>query len=187
MNTIYQKEQTQNKEKTMEYRIYEKIYENINGKIIKTIEENYLKDFNKEIKKFRIIMVGYNACPNKDLKAIEEYGWEMFPMNGVDLISYLFKKEISSKVSIELLLVKNDMKNGILVTGKLLSERGKRGYIKIKVDETDELFEQIKSLDKVVCFDTYNKFGNEILNYEIISRNEHGNGYTLRVSYPCSL
>ena len=166
----------------MEYRIYEKI----NGKIIKIIEENYLKDFHKEIKIFQIIMAGYNACPNKDLKVFEEYGWEMSQMIGVDIRSCLFKKEISSKVSIELLLVKNDMKNGILVTGKL-SGGCERGYIIIKVDETDALFEQIKSLDKLVYFDTYNKFGNEILKYEIISRNEHGNGYTLRVSHPCSL
>ena len=167
----------------MEYRAYE----NINDKIIKIIEENYLKDFHKEIKIFQIIMAGYNACPNKDLKVFEEYGWEMSPMAGVDLRSYLFKKEISSKVSIELMLVKNNMKNGILVTGKLLSEGCKRGYITIKVDKTDELFEQIKSLDKLVYFDTRNRFGNEILNYDIVERNEDGNGYVLRVSYPCSL
>lgn len=165
----------------MEYRAYEKI----NGKIIKIIEENYLKDFHKEIKIFQIIMVGYNACPNKDLKVFEEYGWEMSPMIGADLSSYLFKKEISSKVSIELILVKNNM-NGILVTGKL-SEGCKRGYITIKVDKTDELFEQIKSLNNIVYFDTYNRFGNEALKYEIISRDEDGNGYILKVSYPCSL
>ena len=165
----------------MEYRAYE----NINDKIIKIIEENYLKDFHKEIKKFQIIMAGYNACSNKDLKVFKEYGWDMTPMFGVDFTSYVFKKELSSKFSIELILVKNNTTD-VLATGKL-SGGCKRGYITIKVDKTDELFEQIKSLDKLVYFDTRNRFGNEILNYDIVERNEDGNGYTLRVSYPCSL
>lgn len=166
----------------MEYKVYEKI----NGEIIKIIEENYLKDFHKEVKKFQIIMVGYNASEHKTFQAFKEYGgWEMSPMFGVEFTSYVFKKEISSKVSVELILVKNNT-NDVLTTGRL-SNGCKRGYITIKVDKTDELFEQIKSLDKVVYFDTYNKFGNEILNYEIISRDEDGNGYTLKASYPCSL
>lgn len=166
----------------MEYRAYEKI----NDKTIKIIEDNYLKDFHKEIKIFQIVMAGYNANERKTFQMFNEYGWEISPMIGADIRSYLFKKEISSKVSIELTLVKNNMKNGILVTGKL-SKGCKRGYITIKVDKTDELFEQIKSLEKVVYFDTYNRFGNEVLDYEIISRDEDGNGYTLKVSYPCSL
>ena len=162
----------------MEYRAYE----NVNDKIIKTIENNYSKDFHKTMKMFKIIMVGYNASKYKSLQVFKKYGWNLSIISSLApyAMSCILKNKISSKTSVEIYILKNK-KTGII------ESPGRGVFFTIKVDETDELFEQIKSLDKIVYFDTYNRFGNDILNYEIISRDEHGNGYTLKVSYPCSL
>lgn len=154
-------------------------YKKINEKIIKLIEENYLKDFFKEMKKFQIIMTGYNASKYKSLQVFKKYGWKLFVLSSAPhAMTFMLKNEAPSKVGIETYLLK-DKKTGIV------KSTGRDVYIIIKINETDELFEQIKSLERFINFITWNSFENNPLRY-YFSHNEDGSGYILVASYPRS-
>lgn len=165
----------------MEYGIYEKI----NDEIINMLEEKYLKDVHKEMKKFQIVMTGYNASKYKSLQVFKKYGWKLTPLLGSVWMTCSFVKKISSKIVVSYILRKN-MKTGILTSSLLAKES--LVYISIKIDKTDEIFEYIKSLGRLVRFDIPNTFGNYSLRYRVsVIYNGNEVEYLINASYPCSL
>ena len=143
----------------MEYKIYEKI----NDKIIKIIEENYLKDFHKEIKKFQIIMAGYNASEQKDLQVFKKYGWNMHLLRGSENIMSVctFERLIMPNMKCWIRMVKND-ETGVLEPEKIWNS----GCITISVSDEndDELCNLIKQFINMIDGDI---FGNNFLKLSI--------------------
>lgn len=148
----------------------------LNNKIIKAIEENYMKDFHKEIKKFQIIMTGYNASKYKSLQVFKKYGWKLFhPLMDVERMTCLFEYKISSKCCIYIKLAKN-LKTGILESNPNMTWTN---YMQIYVDKTDVLFSLIEQEMKHVHLGL-SKFGDDSLKI-VINRMEDG-GYILLIS-----
>lgn len=137
----------------MEYRAYEKT----NEKIIKLIEENYLKDFHKEIKIFQIIMAGYNASEQKDLRVFNKYDWNVrllpIPDTKNNYSAYTFERHILPKTLCWFIVTHNDETN-IFESGKI-----SKGYITLVINEKDALYNLIKQLDATVHFYNYGRFG----------------------------
>jgi hypothetical protein len=126
-------------------------YEILKNKIIKLIEEKYLKSFYKEVKKFQIVMAGYNASEQKDLQVFEEYGWKLSsPIIGCGWMNCLFKYKISSKCGIYINLAKN-LKTGILESDPNMTWGA---YMKIYVEQTDEIFRFINLIEKLGRYDS---------------------------------
>jgi hypothetical protein len=137
----------------MEYRAYE----NINDKIIKMIEEKYLKSFRKEVKIFQIIMAGYNASEQKDLRVFNKYDWNvrLLPIHDAKnkYSAYAFERHILPKMLYWFNVTHNDETN-IFESGKI-----SKGYITLVVNEKDTLYNLIKQLDATVYFHNYDRFG----------------------------
>lgn len=151
-------------------------YEISNNKIMKAIEERYMKDFRKEVKKFQIVMAGYNASKYKSLQVFKEYGWKLFsPIIGSEWMDCLFKYKISSKCGIYINLAKN------LKTGILKSDPNTMWtkYMKIYVDKTDKLFSLIERETKDKCLVVYEFYIDSLK--IVINRAEDGE-YALFIS-----
>lgn len=155
-------------------------YDRIKNEMFKTIEESYLKDFHKEMKKFQIITIGYNVSKHKSLQVFKEYGWKLSPVLGRDWMNCLFRKEISSKCVIHIALAKN-MKTGILTLDSIMMS--KTCDVNIHVGKSDKLFELIKQLENYYEYNWYYAFANESIKCNVF---HEGYGYKL-VIYPlCS-
>jgi len=158
----------------------EEEYEILNDKIIKIIEENYLKDFYKEIKKFQIIMVGYNASEQKDLGVFNKYDWNvrLLPIHDAKnkYSAYAFERHILPKMLYWFNVTRNDETN-IFESGKI-----SKGYITLVVNEKDTLYNLIKQLDATVHFYNYERFScdNGSLAYYSVGREI--DGYHLDIS-----
>lgn len=151
-------------------------YEITNNKIIKAIEERYMKVFRKEVKKFQIVLVGYNASKYKSLQVFKKYGWKLFsPIIGSEWMNCLFKYKISSKCGICINLAKN-LKTGILKSDPNMTWTE---YMEIYVDRTDEIFSLIEQGMKRIYLGLHT-FGNDSLKI-IVNRTEDGE-YKLMIS-----
>ena len=155
----------------------EEEYKILKNKIIKSIEEKYLKSFHKEVKKFQIVMVGYNASKYKSLQVFKKYGWKLFsPIIGRWWMNCLFKYTISSKCNIYINLDKN-LKTGIL---ELNPNMTWNIYMKIYVEQTDEIFRLINRIDKLECHNSI--FGWENGSLKIVIDRTIDGEYILTVS-----
>lgn len=136
----------------------EEEYKILKNKIIKSIEEKYLKSFHKEVKKFQIVMVGYNASKYKSLQVFKKYGWKLFsPIIGSVWMNCLFKYKMSSKCGIYINLAKN-LKTGILESDPNMAWTN---YMKIYVEQTDEIFKLINQIEKLECHNSIFCFVND--------------------------
>jgi len=143
----------------------EEKYNSLKDKIIKMVEEKYLKSFRKEVKIFQIIAAGYNASEQKDLQVFEKYGWNKYLLRGSRTIMslYTFGRQITPNMQCWIrMAMKNDE------TGILESENSYNKYITISVsDDCDgELCNLIKQfIDETDCDGDI--FGNNFLKLSI--------------------
>lgn len=154
-------------------------YETINNKIVIEIKENYLKTFHKAMKKFEIIMTGYNASQQKDLHVFEEYGCEL--VRGIkddDWLYYFAIIRPTLKMNIGINLRKRLRDNILEYDPEFYFSKV---YINILVDKTDEIFELIKQLEKVVPFSSIAPFAYKSIEYTVFYKED---GYVLSWSYP---
>jgi hypothetical protein len=172
-NTLYNK----TKELVMDYNT-------LNNKIVELIKEKYLKSFCKEVKKFQIIMAGYNASKYKSLQVFKKYGWNVhfIPIRekeGIGRIMFVYD-DTALKASF-LFYMKKDLKTGILSE---ISSNPK-GYVEVCTDEM-EIVKLIKRLEKSIPDNQYltmMQFGNDKLKYTVCHQT-FTNMYILRFSYP---
>jgi hypothetical protein len=161
-------------------KMFDEEYEILNDKIINTLEDLYLKDFYKEIKKFQIIMVGYNASEQKDLGVFNKYDWNvrLLPIHDAKnkYSAYAFERHILPKMLYWFNVTRNDETN-IFESGKI-----SKGYITLVVNEKDTLYNLIKQLDATVHFYNYERFScdNGSLAYYSVGREI--DGYHLDIS-----
>ena len=107
-------------------------YYGLKDKILKMVEEKYLKSFRKEVKIFQIIAAGYNASEQKDLQVFEKYGWYKYLLRGSRTIVsiYTFGRQITPNMQCWIRMVmKNDE------TGILESDNSYNKYITISVSD----------------------------------------------------
>jgi len=154
-NTLYNK----TKENAMDFEI-------VNNKMIKAIEKLYLKYILKAFKIFQVILAGYNASRYKSLQSFREYGWTVSPgliNNGsIDLLFEYRVPNLNSDVEIH--MVKN-LKTGILNCDPFIS----RVYMDVNVDQTDEIYNTIKQLEKVKEIGVGYEYGNNLIRYRLIN------------------
>jgi len=154
-------------------------YKILKNKLIKSIEDNYLKDFHKEIKIFQIIMVGYNASKYKSLQVFKKYGWKLFsPIIGRWRMNCLFKYKISSKCNIYINLDKN-LKTGILESNPNMVWAK---YMKIHVEQTDEIFRLVDQINKLECYNPFLVFRLGNVSQKIIVEPTIDGEYILTIS-----
>lgn len=155
--------------------IDEEKYNTLKDKIIKIIEENYLKDFYKEVKKFQIIAAGYNNSEQKDLRVFNKYGWNAYLIPGAENIysAYTFERNMLPKMLCRFNVIyddKTDIFKSEIFEGY--------GYIVIPVNEKDILYNLISQIDIAIGFYHYDEFNNDSLKYIIRHRID---GYYLDV------
>lgn len=134
-------------------------YYGLKDKILKMVDDKYLKSFRKELKIFQIITVGYNASQQKDLQVFKKYGWNMYLLHGSETLMsvYIFGRQITPNMQCWIrMVIKNDE------TGILESENSYSKYITISVsDDCDgELCNLIKQFIDIIDGDI---FGNNFL------------------------
>ena len=154
-------------------------FETINNKIVTLIKENYMKNFHKAVKKFEIIMAGYNASEQKDLHVFEEHGCEL--VRGIEDDEWLYYFAIirpTPKMNIGFYLRKRLCDNILEYDPEFYFSKVS---INILVDKTDEIFEIIKQLEKVVPFSSIAPFAYKSIEYTVSYKED---GYVLGWRYP---
>lgn len=147
-------------------------FDTINDKIVSEIKENYMKTFHKTIKKFEIIMAGYNASQQKKLHIFEEHGCEFVRgFKDGDWLHYFAIIRPIPKMNIGFYLRKHLCDN-ILEYDPMFPKMG----IDALVDKTDEIFELIKQLEKVVPFSSISPIAYRTIDYRVSYKED---GYVL--------
>lgn len=133
-------------------------YYGLKDKILKMVDDKYLKSFRKELKIFQIITVGYNASQQKDLQVFKKYGWNVHLLCDTENIMSVctFERQILPNMKCWIRIAKNDE------TGVLKSEKLHNEYITISVSDEhdDELCNLIKQFIDMIDGDI---FGNNFL------------------------